>query len=222
MHTLKLIAGLGLLTSLGASAQQIDSSYANDYYKGRMELFATFPEQRGAIVFLGNSITERGAWAELLPGKKIVNRGIGGDNTFGVLARLDGIMATRPSKIFLLIGINDLGRGLPESVILANYRSILVKLAATLPKTKVMVQSVLPMHESKLPAYLKNKADKVKSLNAGIQMLAKEFGYPYLNLHEWAADEHGELKSGFTGDGIHITPPAYAAWVNWLKEKKYL
>ncbi len=73
----KILLAAGLLLSTGASAQTIDSSYNNDYYKGRMALFATFPQQRGAIVFLGNSITERGIWAELLPGKKTVNRGIG-------------------------------------------------------------------------------------------------------------------------------------------------
>ncbi|WP_341841032.1 SGNH/GDSL hydrolase family protein [Chitinophaga caseinilytica] len=212
----------GLLLALGASAQQIDSSYANDYYKGRMALFATFPQQRGAIVFLGNSITERGAWHELLPGKKTVNRGIGGDNTFGVLARLNDVIASRPAKLFLLIGINDLGRGLPESVILSNYRRILERLRSGAPKTKIYVQSVLPMHESKLPDYLKNKAEKVKSLNVGIAALAKEFGLPFLNLHEWAADAQGELKSDYTVDGIHLTPPAYAAWVAWLKGQKVL
>lgn len=218
----KLILAVGLLAATGARAQQADSTYANDYYNGRMALFATFPEQRGAIVMLGNSITERGAWPELLPGKKIANRGIGGDNTFGVLARLDGIIAMQPSKIFLLIGINDLGRGLPENVILANYRRILERLSAALPKTKIYVQSVLPMHESKLPAYLKNKGEKVTSLNTAIAALAKEFNLPFLNLHEWAADESGQLKAEYTGDGIHLTPVAYAAWVKWLQAKKAL
>lgn len=220
IHRLLLLAGLFVAT--GARSQSVDSSYANDYYTGRMALFATFPEQRGAIVFLGNSITERGAWAELLPGKKIANRGIGGDNTFGVLARLNGIVAMKPAKLFLLIGVNDLGRGLPEDVILSNYRRILEQLRTASPKTKIFVQSALPMHESKLPAYLKNKAEKVKSLNVGIAALAKEFGLPFLNLHEWAADGNGELKAEFTDDGIHLTPIAYAEWVKWLQGKKVI
>lgn len=218
----KILLAAAILAVTSARAQQIDSSYANDYYNGRMALFATFPEQRGAIVMLGNSITERGAWPELLPGKKIANRGIGGDNTFGVLARLDGVIAMRPSKIFLLIGINDLGRGLPENVILANYRRILERLTTALPKTNIYVESVLPMHESKLPAYLQNKAGKVASLNTGIAALAKEFNLPFLNLHEWAADANGQLKAEYTGDGIHLTPIAYAAWVKWLQAKKAL
>ncbi len=91
-------------------------------------------------------------------------------------------------------------------MILANYRRILERLKTALPKTIIYVQSVLPMHENKLPAYLKNKAGKVKSLNAGIAALAKESGCPYLNLHEWAADESGELKAEYTGMAFTLRP----------------
>ncbi|MDB5207650.1 MAG: family lipase, partial [Flavisolibacter sp.] len=83
--------------------KKIDSSYNNTYYQGRMELFASLGGQEKAIVFLGNSITERGVWSELLPGETIMNRGIGGDNTFGVLARLNDVIRYKPKKIFLLI-----------------------------------------------------------------------------------------------------------------------
>lgn len=188
-----------------------------------MELYDQLNSRKADILFLGNSITERGEWHELLPGRKVANRGIGGDNTFGVLARLDGVIAQRPKKLFLLIGINDIGRGLPVDVILNNYRSILTKLVQGLPKTKIIVESVLPMNESKLAYdYLKNKADKVKALNEGIKELASEFDLPYLNLHELFADEQGALKAGYTQDGIHLLPEAYVDWVAWLKKKKQL
>ncbi|GEP96376.1 GDSL-type esterase/lipase family protein [Chitinophaga cymbidii] len=202
---------------------KIDSSYANWYYEGRMELYDQLNDQPADILFLGNSITERGEWHELLPGRKVANRGIGGDNTFGVLARLDGIIQQRPKKLFLLIGINDIGRGLPTEVILNNYRQILVKLTAGLPKTRIIVESVLPMNDSKLAYdYLKNKAGKVKALNEGIVKLAAEFRLMYLNLHELFADADGALKADYTKDGIHLLPAAYVDWVAWLKTKKQL
>lgn len=223
MKLLIYIACLFPVTALAQDKPKIDSSYANWYYEGRMELYDQLNSQKADILFLGNSITERGEWHELLPGRKVANRGIGGDNTFGVLARLDGVIAQRPKKLFLLIGINDIGRGLPVEVILNNYRSILTKLTQGLPKTKIIVESVLPMNESKLAYdYLKNKADKVKALNEGIEELASEFHLPYLNLHELFADEHGVLKAGYTKDGIHLLPEAYVDWVAWLKKKKQL
>lgn len=223
MKSLIYIACLFPVAAIAQDKPKIDSSYANWYYEGRMELYDQLNTQPADILFLGNSITERGEWHELLPGRKVANRGIGGDNTFGVLARLDGVIAQRPKKLFLLIGINDIGRGLPVEVILNNYRSILTKLAQGLPKTKIIVESVLPLNESKLAYdYLKNKADKVKALNEGIEKLASEFDLPYLNLHELFADEQGVLKAGYTKDGIHLLPEAYVDWVAWLKKKKQL
>ena len=222
-----VITGGLICCALAASAQfapkKIDSSYNNTYYQGRMELFASLPGQKNAIVFLGNSITERGQWHELLPGTVIMNRGIGGDNTFGVLARLDDILEYKPKKLFLLIGINDIGRGLPVEVITANYKRIVERIVAASPKTKLYVQSVLPMNDAVLKYdYLKNKKDTVLALNRNIQGIAKAGNLTYINLHEVFADEKGDLKATYTPDGIHINPAAYAAWVKYLKDKKYL
>lgn len=219
----QLLLAACLLPVFALAQQKIDSSYNNWYYEGRMDLYNQLNNQPADILFLGNSITERGEWAELLPGRRIANRGIGGDNTFGVLARLDGVIKQKPLKIFLLIGINDIGRGLPTAVILNNYRRIVTKLRAGLPGSKLIIQSVLPMNESKLSYdYLKGKAAKVKALNEGIAGIAKELNLPYLNLHELFADEKGELKAAYTKDGIHVEPAAYVDWVNWLKQKKQL
>jgi lysophospholipase L1-like esterase len=219
---------LALLAGSAAMAQQaekkIDSSYANTYYQGRMEIFRTLPVQKGAIVFLGNSITERAQWNELLPGKAIVNRGIGGDNSFGVLARLDTILLSKPSKIFLDIGINDIGRGLPVTVIANNYERILRRVKELSPKTKVFAQSVLPMNDAVLKAdYLKNKKAIIVELNVHIKKLAAQYGATYVDLHnDVFADANDDLKQPLTVDGIHLAPKAYVLWVDYLKSKKFL
>ncbi|MDF2189639.1 GDSL-type esterase/lipase family protein [Paraflavitalea sp. CAU 1676] len=203
--------------------KKIDSSYNNTYYQGRMELFNTLPLQQKGIVFLGNSITERGNWSELLPGQKIMNRGIGGDNTFGVLARLDMVVKANPKKVFLLIGINDLSRALPREVILHNYERIINYIRTNAPKTTLYVQSVLPLYEPlTTAAYLKNKKDSILQLNVGIKALADKYKLTYINLHEVLADGNGDLKKEYTADGIHLRPAAYVLWVDFLRKKKYL
>lgn len=205
------------------TARKIDSSYNNTYYQGRMELFNTLPLPKKATVFLGNSITERGNWSELLPGQNIMNRGIGGDNTFGVLARLDGVVKAVPKKVFLLIGINDLSRSLPQEVILHNYDRIIQYISSHSPKTEIYVQSVLPLNEAlTTPAYLKNKKDSILQLNIGIQQIAEKYKLTYINLHEIFADARGDLKQELTVDGIHVKPAAYVLWVDFLRKKKYL
>ncbi|WP_242696306.1 GDSL-type esterase/lipase family protein [Longitalea luteola] len=216
-----------VLSTLASFAQEgskkIDSNYNNAYYQGRMELFNTLTPPKNAIVFLGNSISERGAWSELLPGQPVMNRGIGGDNTFGVLARLEGVVKAKPKKIFLLIGINDLSRGLPKEVIINNYHRIIRYLTAFTPKTKIYLQSVLPLNEPMTtPAYLKNKKDSILQLNRGIKQVAEQYHLPYINLHDIFADANGDLKKELTMDGIHLRPAAYVLWVDFLKKKNYL
>lgn len=220
---LAILAGINTAAAQQA-AKKIDSSYNNTYYQGRMEIFRTLPVQKGAIVFLGNSITERAQWGELLPGKAIVNRGIGGDNSFGVLARLDTILLSKPSKLFLDIGINDIGRGLPVAVIAANYERILNRTRQLSPKTKIYAQSILPMNEAVLKAeYLKNKKAIIVELNTAIKAIAAKYGATYVDLHnDVFADVNDDLQADLTVDGIHLAPKAYVLWVDYLRAKKYL
>lgn len=218
-----LLLLLGFQSYSQNAPKKIDSNYNNTYYQGRMELFNSLTPPKNATVFLGNSITERGAWSELLSGQPIMNRGIGGDNTFGVLARLEGVVKAKPKKIFLLIGINDLSRGLPKEVILNNYNRILTYLTTHTPKTKIYIQSVLPLYEPYTKeAYLKNKKDSILNLNVGIKQIAAKFNLTYINLHEIFAGENGDLKKEYTADGIHLKPAAYVLWVDFLKKRRYL
>ncbi len=203
-------------------AQKNDSSFHNWYYDVRVELYDKINDKVD-IAFIGNSITERGEWHEMLPDKRIANRGIGGDNSYGILARLDGVIRQRPSKIFLMVGINDLGRGLSPQVIAANYQRIIQQLKTSLPKTKIYLQSVLPLNDAVLKYdYLKNKNSKVKELNGLVKDLSKQFNLVYIDLHPVMSDANGELKKEFTMDGIHLNTEAYIAWVDFLKRKNFL
>lgn len=218
-----LIAGFFTISQAVAQNVKIDSSYNNTYYQGRMELFNSLPRTKKAIVFLGNSITERGMWHELLPGKIVMNRGIGGDNTFGVLARIAPIISSAPAKVFLLIGINDIGRNLPVEVIASNYEKIIQQFKKGSPNSVLYVQSVLPMNDDILTAaYLKDKGHLIIQLNEKILALSKQYNLTYIDLHGIFNNGKNKLKPELTMDGIHIKPAAYVLWVEYLKQKKYL
>src|SRR5262245_59343345 len=61
----------------------------NDVRRG---LFALSKVETAAIVMLGDSLTEGAPWRELTGCPNLVDRGIGGDTTAKVLARLDDIL----------------------------------------------------------------------------------------------------------------------------------
>lgn len=220
---------IGFLCLLTASVAQenknlsTDSSYNNWYYDSREKLYQELKGMKYDVVFFGNSITERGPWEELVGKKyKVGNRGIGGDNTFGMKARIADVVGAKPKKIFLMMGINDVGRGLSTEWSLRNYEVIIKIIQRESPKTKIYVQSTLPMNENILKYdYLKGKEDMVRALNKGVEALAQKYNLTYVDIKEALADEY-VLKSQYTIDGIHVNTDAYIRWVEYLKENKYL
>ncbi len=197
----------------------VDSSYLNSHYVQRLAFFRQMPAQKKEIVFLGNSITEGGEWQELIPGKHVLNRGISGDVTFGVLARLDEVVSSKPSKIFILIGINDLKRGIPAGVILANYHKMISYIKEKSPHSKIYIQSILPVNKYMLPeSYKKITNDIINSLNIKLREFAKAGGIGFIDLHKVFEDKNGQLPKELSIDGLHLRSAAYINWVNYLKE----
>ena len=75
-----------LIITIPAMAQT--PKFHNDYYDCRMAAYAKMEIPENAMIWLGDSIIEQAWWESLLKEKDFVNRGIGGDNTYGMLHRL--------------------------------------------------------------------------------------------------------------------------------------
>lgn len=155
---------------------------------------------------------------ELLPeDRSWLNQGISGEVSNGLLQRLDFFDRTQPEKIFIMVGINDLIRGLDDREILANYRQIISYLRRIHPQTEIVVQSILPHGGEKATWEGKEKLlaipnPRIRNLNQELNNLATEKGAKYLNLHPLFTDKQGNLRSDFTTDGLHLSPPGYLVW----------
>ena len=176
------------------------------------------------VVLVGDSITEGFDVTKYLPGRRVINRGIGADvigndlkpdDKRGVLKRLDESFFNLPATdAFLLIGINDLGDSHTPDQLEAGYREILEKVKQGAPRLKVHVQSLLPTRGN----FAKHNAN-VNDFNERLQKLAKEFGYDYIDLHSLLADDKGELKQELTTDGLHINADGYKIWKAEIEKK---
>ncbi len=173
---------------------------------------------------VGNSITELGNWKTLLKDSTVINRGISGDVTFGVLHRVKDITDGKPRKLFLLIGINDLSRNTPDEVILENIFMLVGKIHAGSPATAIYVQSILPINESFKGLNRKyiGKGEHITTINSQVKKYAKKLKYTYVDLHSRFLDSEGQMEAKFTNDGLHLTPAGYQHWVDILKKEKYL
>lgn len=82
----------------------------SDHHNARKKEFELNPT-KGQIMFVGDSITE--AWNQ--PEHKkylpfpVVNRGIAGDTTYGIIDVLPLLVAESPRKVFIKLGTNNLG-----------------------------------------------------------------------------------------------------------------
>ena len=192
-------------------------------YKAALERFRKEALVKEKILFLGNSITEKGDWKKLLKDSTVINRGISGDITYGILYRLDEVVKRKPSKLFLLIGINDISRGIPDEVIMENIFSMVGRIKGGSPKTKIYIQSILPTNNSfpDFPNH-KNKDEHVVTVNAQLQKYGDRLGYTYVNLYSKFLDSESRLDAKYSTDGLHLNLAGYLHWVEILKSLKHL
>jgi lysophospholipase L1-like esterase len=197
---------------------QVDSTYSTYFYEQRQSMFELLPDTEGEIIMLGNSITNGGAWEELFQNPRVKNRGISGDNTFGVLARMDEVLSSKPAKIFILIGINDIAKNNPPEVILANYRKIIQRIIKDSPGTSIYLQSLFPTNDTfNLFGGHQNKDEQIRAVNAGIAQLAIEYGLTFIDLYPQFQNDEGKLDTLYTNDGLHLLGAGYVKWAEILK-----
>ena len=195
------------------SAQQARKTEHSLYWHQRASHFKTLPNDQGEIIFLGDSITDGGNWTEMFPNARVKNRGISGDTTQGILDRLDEVVESKPAKIFLMIGINDLALGLSEKEILANVKRIVQQIRRHSPDTSIYLESMLPVNPDfgLFPGHTR-KRDEVLNINKVLERMAEDYGLRYVDLYRLFAGKDEKLRPELTNDGLHLTGAGYALW----------
>ena len=153
------------------------------------------------VAFIGDSLTDGYDLAKYYPQYVTANRGIGGDTTFDLEARLQtSVYDLKPQVVVMLIGANNM------DTMFENYESILQGLQENLPETKVVLLSLTAMggelwgRKNQLAAYN----------NVTIKLLAQKYGYTFVDLYSPLYDVTiREVYAGYTVDGGHFTHEGY-------------
>lgn len=207
---------IGVLFALPQFAQQRKYS---TFYEQRATLFEQLPVTSEDIIFLGNSITNGCEWAELFQNGHVKNRGISGDICMGVYDRLDPIVKGQPAKIFLLIGINNVSRGASADTIISEIRMIIHEIKKKSPKTKLYLQSVLPVNDCYgMFGGHTSRWQVVKQVNDLLKPLAEKEGATYIDLYSRFVDgDTGKMNPQYTNDGVHLLGDGYLLWRDIVK-----
>ena len=208
-RAMKRIPSILLLVCGSVLAQTpFDSLYLKSAaYKTQTEMYALSKLTSADIVFLGNSITFGGNWIELLGRERIVNRGIVGDNTVGMLHRLQYVYQLKPKLCFIMTGINDLYADASVETIFRNY----VMVIDTLRKHQIIpvIQSTLYVNPKWKRTEEKNP--QVTALNVLLNDYAVKNGIEFVDVNS-VLSANGVLRNEYTTDGVHLNPAAYAVW----------
>ncbi len=163
----------------------------------------------GGVAFLGDSITHLGKWDLLFPQIASRNFGIGGERSDHLLARIGPLLAMRPERLFLLIGTNDLGVGIPIEDTASNVDRLVEQLKARLPDCMIVLQGVMPR--------ARRYQQRIHQLNQRYAQIAQRREIVYLDLFPAFDDGSGALRSELTDDGLHLNGAGYRIWRDLLR-----
>lgn len=164
------------------------------------------------IVFFGNSITEGGEFQDYFPEQNVVVMGYIGENTKGMLRRVEAIRSVHPEKVFLMAGINGLKNQSWDDFD-KWYGLLLDSVQSAVPEATIYVQSILPVTLS--CSFCPN--EKIIEANRHILQMAEARGLTYIDLHSVYAEDHA-LPESMSYDGLHLVANAYTPWVNEIRK----
>lgn len=186
-------------------------------WKKRRSVWAKQVKQdQGALVFLGDSITQ--GWGANIGGAfgevKVANRGISGDTTRGVLIRLDeDVLSLNPSGVVILIGTNDLEERAEPATIAGNLKLIIAALKKHNRKMPIVLCEVMPSSASK-----RRPADKIKEINKLYKAAVKgDAQITVVDTWTLFANAQGDAKKPEFPDLLHPNKLGYAKWAAALK-----
>lgn len=179
------------------------------------------------IVFFGDSITEGYNVKEFFDDLNVVNSGISGNKTEDLINRIENTLYDyNPSKVIILIGINDVNKGENDSTIVNNIKKIIKNIRNNRKNAEIYVESIYPINNNvaEKSGMLNNKDvnnKRVKELNRKIKNLCLELDIEYINVFNELIDKNGNLKESYTKDGVHLNDLGYHKVTEELRKYVY-
>lgn len=179
------------------------------FRRHRFDALRVLTPDSGAILFVGNSITDMHPWCEAFYGMtanvQICNRGISGALSDEIRDNIGPFVACKPSKVFLMVGTNDLGSGRTPQQVALNVAAILDTIRLRSPETQIFIQSILPSTVGCRTLEAEQEA------NLLLRHIADTAQTVYIDL--W--DSLFGICQGDTAlslDGLHLTAQGYQHW----------
>ncbi len=158
-------------------------------------------------VFLGDSITYFYDLEKYYEGYPVVNSGVDGDKINDIFQDLEArVYRYNPSKIFIMIGINNLLYEDHDDEISTNIEKLAKEIKKELPNCEIYIESILPMNTG-WHTYV--DSDTIKNINKELKQISKKNGFIYIDIYSKVIDEENNFDIKYTDDGLHPNNEGY-------------
>ena len=140
-------------------------------------------------------------WVETEDGRKI--------NVFDALSEMDF------AKVYLMVGINELGRGTNESYAAA-YKDVIDRILQINPDAIIYINSIMFVSKEKSDGDPIYNNGSINVRNMAVVPFADGQHVFFLNINDAVDDGEGNLDASLTGDGVHLKGSCYEPWHQYL------
>ncbi|MEM6821268.1 MAG: GDSL-type esterase/lipase family protein, partial [Verrucomicrobiota bacterium] len=198
----------------GTASISQPSGWAPPSWNDRRKSFAASRDQdKGGIVFLGDSITKGFKLDKFFPGQQMVNHGIVGDLSQNMALRLkEDVLPLEPKALVILAGTNDLKDNHPADKVSQRLLALCDTMHKNNAETEVILCLIMPRGIGKNP-------ERVSAANELLKSGAKE--RPWLKVCDlWTpmALPDGSANPDYFGDGVHPISAGYKVWAEVIKQ----
>lgn len=190
-----------------------------NHHKTRIKTVTKYKDKIAEnVVFLGDSITKLYDLDKYYLDTKKVNSGISGNVSKDILDNMyERVYRYNPSKIFLLIGTNQLEND-DEDKIFNEIINIVDDIHKNNPITLIYVESIYPVNNNieNSPSIGRDNK-KIKNINKKLKDNCKNHNYIYIDIFKKLEDPNGNLTSEYTEDGLHLNDDGYKIVTDIIK-----
>lgn len=173
------------------------------------------------IVFFGDSITELYDLQKFYEQMPVVNSGTSGFTTNDLLEIMkEDVYVFNPTKVVLLIGINDMNKTDDDLSILENIKTITASINEKRPKAEIYIESIYPVDRDRYQILVNNNVDnnRIRKMNGMLEELCNEKGYTFINMFDDLNDPNlDKLIYEYSKDGLHLNDEGYKIVTKKLK-----
>ncbi len=189
-----------------------DAVFVGDSVSLKLSYYAASSGELGKAKFLtvgsfgvGNAIYDH-------PDTKLTYQGVSYTNAE------EAIAATGAKKLFIMLGMNDIGRfGVSGSI--TNWGTLLGLIRSTCPNITIYIQSMTPVWTGGERGGITNA--NANSYNAQLKTFAESNGCKFIDVASYMKDSTGGLATAFCSDSyVHLTSEGAKTWIQVLKAYK--